>query len=210
MPALTKFLEMRVRALAPRQLKTVYRLLRSAVPFRYPPALPPELMRDCRMFPDRAEMLSALPAGGVVAELGTYIGDFARIIDARTSPRELHLVDIDLTPLDRRDLDKPHIAVHRGLTQDVIAGFPDDHFDWIYIDADHSYEGVIRDARASRAKVKPGGYLVFNDFAHIDPSLGRYGVHTAVVEFAIEAGWPFRFIAYHPQGLFDVALQRPA
>ena len=64
--------------------------------------------------------------------------------------------------------------------------------------------------RRAASKVKPGGYLVFNDFTHMDPFLGAYGVHRAVVDFALRHGWPFVRWAYHPQGLYDVALQRPA
>ncbi len=62
----------------------------------------------------------------------------------------------------------------------MLAQFPDEHFDWIYIDGDHSYEGASRDARVAATKVKPGGHLVFNDFAHADPYLGAYGVHRAL------------------------------
>ena len=65
------------------------------------------------------------------------------------------------------------------------------------------------DARIAAAKVKPAGYLVFNDFAHADPYLGAYGVHRAVVEFAVTRGWKFAWWAYEPNGLYDVALRRP-
>ena len=87
--------------------------------------------------------------------------------------------------------------------------FPNDHFDWIYIDGDHSYEGASNDARVSSAKVRPGGHLVFNDFAHADPYLGAYGVHRAVTEFAAGSGWKFVWFAYEPNALYDVALQKP-
>jgi len=91
----------------------------------------------------------------------------------------------------------------------VLQHLPDAHFDWIYIDADHSYEGVLRDAQAAAPKVKPGGYLVFNDFAHVDPELGAYGVHRAVVDFAVARQWTFSWLAYEPRALYDVALRRP-
>ena len=65
------------------------------------------------------------------------------------------------------------------------------------------------DARVAATKIKPGGYLVFNDFAHADPYLGAYGVHRAVVEFAATRGWKFVWWAYEPNGLYDVALRRP-
>jgi len=55
-----------------------------------------------------------------------------------------------------------------------------------------------------------GGFLVFNDFAHIDPDVGRYGVHRAVVDFVLETRWPLALFAFHPYALYDVALQKPA
>jgi hypothetical protein len=68
---------------------------------------------------------------------------------------------------------------------------------------------VKRDEVAAAPKVKSGGFLVFNDFAHIDRRLGRSGVHRAAVEFATERGWPFAWWAYEGDGLYDVALRRP-
>jgi hypothetical protein len=68
---------------------------------------------------------------------------------------------------------------------------------------------VTRDANAAASKVKPGGFLVFNDFAHIDPFLGAYGVHRAVVHFAVTRRWSFAWFAYEPTALYDVALRRP-
>jgi len=46
-------------------------------------------------FPD------ARPASdSVVAQVGTYHGDFAREIVARRRPREPHLIDIDYSPFE--------------------------------------------------------------------------------------------------------------
>ena len=180
--------------------------------FQRPPAakpLTPELVRDCRFFASRYHMLDALPRGGAVAELGTYKGDFAREIVARCAPRELHLIDLDYSSFDAAGLDGPAVTRHVGSTHEVIAQFPDGHFDWVYVDADHSYEGTLRDARTAAPKIRSGGFMAFNDFAHIDPALGRYGVHRAVVEFAVEANWPFHCFAYELDGLYDVALRKP-
>ena len=98
--------------------------------------------------------------------------------------------------------------MHNGASSTVLAEFPDFYFDWIYIDADHSYAGVSLDAKAAASKIRPGGYLVFNDFAHMDPFLGAYGVHRAVVDFAVTYGWGFAWIAYEPSALYDIALRR--
>lgn len=198
-----------LRTSSPGWLRKAYRLAKSLKPARGSAPLPAELVRDCRFCAHRLDLLSELPRQGLVAELGTYRGDFARHILTRTDPRELHLIDIDFSRFDRAIADNNCVRCHQGLTHEILAGFPDDYFDWIYIDADHSYDGVIRDARVSAAKLKPGGFLVFNDFAHIDPELGRYGVHRAVVDFATERRWPLRLFAFDTHALYDVALQKP-
>jgi len=172
-------------------------------------AVPPELLADCRMCASRNELVKNLPKRGRVAEVGTYRGDFARHILTACDPTELHLIDIDLSLLDPAIAADRHVVTHRDLSHAALARFPDDHFDWIYIDGDHSYDGASLDARVAATKVKPGGHLVFNDFAHADPYLGAYGVHRAVVEFAVTRGWKFVWFAYEPNALYDVALQRP-
>lgn len=203
-----KRVELSVRARVPGFARSAFRLLRSAWQQPVSQQLPAELLTDCRFCASRVDMLNYLPHRGVVAELGTQKGDFAREIMVRTRPLELHLVDLTYADFDATGLSEA--MLHQGDTAAVIGQFPGNTFDWIYVDAGHSYEAVIRDARACAAKVKPGGFMVFNDFAHIDPYLGRYGVHRAVVEFANSSRWPFRLFAYQPAGLYDVALQRPA
>ena len=173
------------------------------------PPLPPHLVQDCRVSASRYDLVAALPRGGRIAEVGTYKGDFARHILAHCDPAELHLIDLDFSLLDPAVAAEPRVRKHAGQSHEVLARFSDQHFDWIYIDADHSYAGTSRDAFAAAAKVRRGGYLVFNDFAHLDPYLGAYGVHRAVVEFAIAKDWPFAWFAYEGNALYDVALQRP-
>jgi hypothetical protein len=171
-------------------------------------AIPPELLADCRVCASRNELVKNL-GGGRLAEVGTYRGDFARHILRSCDPAELHLIDLDVSLLDPAVAADQRVTVHRGLSDEMLPRFPDGHFDWIYIDGDHSYGGAGRDARAAATKVKPGGHLVFNDFAHADPYLGAYGVHRAVTEFAVTRGWTFAWWAYEPNGLYDVALRRP-
>ncbi|HWP14666.1 MAG TPA: class I SAM-dependent methyltransferase, partial [Xanthobacteraceae bacterium] len=107
-----------------------------------------------------------MPKRARVAEVGTYRGEFARHILGTCDPAELHLIDIDTSLLDPAVAKDTRVSVHQGLSQEMLARFSDDRFDWIYIDGDHSYEGASGDARVAASKVKPGGYLVFNDFAH--------------------------------------------
>jgi SAM-dependent methyltransferase len=202
-------LALSIRGRLPERMRHLLRLGRHlVVKGQRSMAIPPELLADCRMCASRNELVSNLPRGGRVAEVGTYRGQFARHI-LTCEPAELHLIDIDFSSVDPAVVADTRVAMHRGLSHEMLAQFPDDHFDWIYIDGDHSYEGASRDARVAATKVKPGGHLVFNDFAHADPYLGAYGVHRAVVEFAVTRGWKFVWWAYEPNGLYDVALRRP-
>ncbi len=207
--AAIKYAEMRLKVRNSGALRRIYRLARSfqdVVPSR---DLDDELVRDCRFCSTRLAMLDLLPRNGRVAELGTFRGEFAREILARNAPSELHVIDLDYSQFDQAVRADPRVKCHQGLTDQKIGKFPDEYFEWIYIDAGHGYADVLGDARASAGKLKPGGYLVFNDFAHIDPSLGRYGVHRAVVDFALEKRWPLRLFAFHGYALYDVALQKP-
>jgi hypothetical protein len=199
-----------LRGYLPERLRSVLRLGRHLVAKGQPSAhIPPELLADCRVCASRNELVKSFPRGGRGAEVGTYRGVFARHILSECDPGELHLIDIDFSPLDKAVAADARVTTHQGLSHEMLAQFPDAHFDWIYIDGDHSYEGAHRDAQIAATKVKPGGYLVFNDFAHADPYLGAYGVHRAVVEFAVTRGWKFVWWAYEPNALYDVALQRP-
>ncbi len=171
--------------------------------------IPPGLIEDCRMCASRRDLVAKLPRRGRVCEVGTHRGTFALHILTASDPVELHLIDLDLTSVDPALRADDRVVLHRGLSHKVLEEFPDASFDWIYVDGDHSYAGVKRDAEAAAAKVKPGGFLAFNDFAHADPWLGTYGVHRAVVEFAVARRWPFAWFAYHRSALYDVALRRP-
>lgn len=57
-----------------------------------------------------------------------------------------------------------------GNSNEVYYKVPDNSQDFIFIDGDHSYLGVIQDFYAFSKKVKRGGYLLFHDTGkHIKP-----------------------------------------
>jgi SAM-dependent methyltransferase len=199
-----------LRRQLPGPVRRALRLARHvfAAPVESPP-MPPALVAACRLCASREELVAQMPRGGRVAEVGVEAGAFSRRILKIAAPEMLHLIDLDLSRLDASVRGDGRVTLHEGDSAETLAAFPDDHFDWIYIDGDHSLAGVARDAEAAAAKVRPGGHLVFNDFAHVDPALGAYGVHRAVMAFAIARSWPFAWFAYERHGLYDVALKRP-
>ena len=74
-----------------------------------------------------------------------------------------------------------NVKIHRKTSERAAASFCDNYFDWIYIDADHSYEAVKKDLNLWYQKIKPGGFLCGDDFA-INERL-KWGVIPAVKEF---------------------------
>jgi SAM-dependent methyltransferase len=182
--------------------------------FMAPPPLEHRHVENCRLLPDR-EVLAreVLKKGAVAAELGTLRGHFARTLLDAAEPSQLHVIDIDMQRLEREllapELESGRLVAHEGDSVAVLTSFPEAYFDWIYIDADHSYAGVKRDVEVAKQKVKPDGMLVFNDYTVWSPlELEEYGVVHAVNELCRDDGWELRYFALQRFMYCDVAVAR--
>jgi hypothetical protein len=182
--------------------------------FRPAPTLRFRHVQHCKVVPDRAELLrTCLPKRGIVAEVGTDKGDFALMILRLSSPAELHIIDKTFGSF-RRDvfasgIERGTVQLHEADSVAALRRFPDGHFDWIYIDGDHSYEGVRRDIDEAKKKVKPGGMLVLNDYTFWSHrEFMAYGVVQAVNEFCLAEDWELLYLALHPEMHLDVVLRR--
>ncbi len=60
--------------------------------------------------------------------------------------------------------DSSKINVHRGFSGDILPTFKNEYFDIIYIDGNHEAPYVLEDAILSYKKLKPGGWLIFDDW----------------------------------------------
>jgi hypothetical protein len=82
---------------------------------------------------------------------------------------------------------KPFVKIHRAYSFDVAKEYPDEYFDLIYIDADHTYEGVKKDLNDWYPKLKHCGIFCGHDYARKvhDTAKGKltFGVVEAVNEF---------------------------
>lgn len=176
-------------------------------------------LNNCRLFHSRDRMLEALPKQATIAEIGTQHGKFAEQMMLTTQPQKFHIIDIDLALFQnslaqhshlKQALEKKLVMLHKGDSSTVISTFPDSYFDWIYIDGDHSYEGVKKDIEKSHAKLKSDGLLVFNDYTYWSPyEMIPYGIPRAVNEFCLAEGWELILLALDSfLGYHDVAIRK--
>lgn len=85
---------------------------------------------------------------------------------------------------------KPFTKLYREYTFEAVKRFPDEYFDLIYIDADHSYEGVKKDMEDWWPKLKKGGFFTGDDYTNKRAKYTGvvFGVVEAVNEFAKKRG----------------------
>lgn len=157
----------------------------------------------------RDRLLDFIPSGTCGAEIGVAQGGFSATILERAKPSKLHLVDAwqhqsvehlstdvhnrsqseqdarHATVLDRfaREIAAGQVVVHRSFSHDAAVLFPDAHFDWIYIDGDHSEQGCTRDLESFLPKVKPDGLIMGHDYTW--HSTIPFGVVEAVNAFVL-------------------------
>ena len=112
-------------------------------------------------------------------EIGTFQGGSALLVSSAMDALDWDgkLVCVDPTPkIDPENWDriKHRTTMIEGYSPEILAdarqasGQP---FDFVLIDGDHSYNGVIRDAEGVLPHVAKGGYLLFHD--SLNPEVGH-------------------------------------
>jgi len=138
---------------------------------------------------NRLLMLDQLPKHGRGAEIGVWNGGFSEFILEVTTPQELVLIDPwDLLSVqsDEERTHKKHadtdfmadmfqnvteryghldnVNIVKGFSSDVLSNYPDDYFDWVYVDGNHQYDFVKQDVELAFRKVRTGGIVAGDDF----------------------------------------------
>ncbi len=147
-----------------------------------------------------ANWLNEMPArigDGLYGELGTYRGRSAACIAGgiQTSGIKAHLITVDSYDGRSMTSGRPHsmedtvacfkekgiseyVAFMKGLTVPMADKCRSQRFDFLFIDADHSYEGCKADFVAWSPLVRSGGEIAFHD-ANLD----------SVLQVVKESGW---------------------
>ena len=169
--------------------------------------------------------------GDAICEIGVFQGAFAQFLYS-LMPRALVLIDPfegivssgneDGNCVVHADLNKVYdelakkcaplknIQLRRGYSQDVLPQYPDSVFDVMYIDGNHSYEGVKSDLEFAIRKVRPGGFICFHDYMMNHTKTVHtydFGVKQAVDEFCAKYG--LEIWAFGLDGCVSGAIQKP-
>jgi hypothetical protein len=158
----------------------------------------------------RQSLLDHIPPGSVGAEIGVFKGAFSEKLLKATKAKKLYLIDpwvsrtedaydkawYGKTNSDQAMMDTICKGVRRRFAAEIEAGtveilrmesskaaamIPDESLDFVYIDGDHSYEGVRDDLANYLPKVRAGGLICGDDYG-----LGAWwgdGVLKALHEF---------------------------
>ncbi|MBF0310502.1 MAG: class I SAM-dependent methyltransferase [Magnetococcales bacterium] len=166
----------------------------------------------------RAQLLAFLPKNATVAEIGVAEGHFSQTILQIAQPARLHLIDPWIhqeTESYAKDINNVsdgeqesrfqavcrrfqaetasgQVVIQRAFSGDALKTFQGTPFDWIYIDALHTFEGVWDDLTGYDALVKEDGFILGHDYTnHQLASHMGFGVIEAVDRFVRERGYHF-------------------
>jgi predicted O-methyltransferase YrrM len=150
-----------------------------------------------------------------ILEIGTCNGGSLFVISRLAQPDSI-IISIDLPggtfggkfpahhfpilkriALPRQTLHLLEASSHDASTKEQVASLlANNKLDLLFIDGDHSYEGVKRDFEMYAPLVRPGGLVGFHDIAHHPPEL-----HSDVDLFwsEVKTSYPHREIIHNPQ-----------
>lgn len=198
-----------------------------------PPELPAGLFENSKVVNSRETVLQMLPKGGVIAEVGVAYGNFSTLLLEQLQPekfiaidsfaitediepwKQTILKDSRMTHLEfyqnkfKEQIAKGQVEVHAGLSWEMLAKLPDKSIDYLYLDAGHSYEEVVKDIEQVSKKIKDNGIIQFNDYALFDSfAFIPYGVPRAVHEFMLRENYELLYLCLHRQFFFDVIVRK--
>ena len=144
----------------------------------------------------RPKRAPALRAGDVILEIGTFAGRSAfpalrgaLANPARTEPPQFHVIDIpaDSMAETREAIARANLTPYCHLFQGVLKDFVQR---WsitptmVFLDGDHSYDGVRTDLEILSRYLKPGTPILVHDFVKSENDEGAIGARKAAQEWS--------------------------
>jgi hypothetical protein len=154
-------------------------------------------------------LFDILPKNSICAEVGVWKGDFSQEILDHLNPKELYLIDPWLyipsyseswyggaEAKSQEDMDKIYfnvierfknnsrVEILKMSSTEASKIFPDNYFDFVYIDSCHLYEYIRQDLNVWYPKIKLGRILAGDDYG--TEGWWNNGPQIAVDEFVKE------------------------
>ncbi len=141
--------------------------------------------------------LNELKLTGTAVEIGVYRGDFSAEFLELWKGKQYHLVDPwndppcvgqlvsnnkDLEFVTERFKDDPRVTIHKHYSEVASFKYIDETLDFVYIDADHTYESIYNDLVQWWPKIRSGGIMAGHDIFVVDYA----GVTEALIRFSNE------------------------
>ena len=178
-------------------------------------------IKNCVLLLNRQALLSRMEKGCKVAEIGVNRGDFSELILKIAEPERLHLIDAwnsvmypesllkEVEGRFRKPVASGKVQIHRKLSTEAADDFEDGYFDWIYLDANHSYDSVHSELVKYAPKIRRDGTIAGHDYTqgHWE-ELCRYEVIEAVHEFCVENEWELVYLTVEPTEVQSFAIRR--
>ena len=139
----------------------------------------------------RIGILDEIPKNSIGIEIGIYQGNWSKKIIETSNPKEFWLIDnwfcqsrAMLEFLKKRKYFLENNCVLKEGNFEILyemGEIPNQYFDWIYLDAEHSYEKTSIFLPMCFNMLKQGGVLIGDDYSNTFKGLTK-----AVDEFIIE------------------------
>lgn len=178
-------------------------------------------VKNTKLLKDRFSLLEMLPKNAVVAELGVDQGNFSTKILEICQPKKLHLVDVwqdkryhqnkrnQVESRFESNIKNEQVEINIGLSTDVVSSFPDNYFDFIYIDTDHSYPTTLSELELYSSKMKKEGIICGHDYIiGYWNGMVRYGVKEAVAYFCKKYNWELTYLTAETNGHPSFAVKK--
>ena len=178
-------------------------------------------IRKLQVVIDRPALLWKLPAESVVALIGGADLETVRQLLVVARPVRLHLVDLwdrygpqHLDTVQRVFVDavaEGRLVISSGDPVAELSRFPDEYFDWVYLNCRFSYEETYALLDACRVKIKDAGIIAGSNYGTGSWVTGeRYGVVEAVNRFCKRHQWEMAFLTHDTARCLTYAIQEMA
>lgn len=190
------------------------------------PAIEQKHLENCKVYANRVMPLELVPKNTICAEIGVAYGEYSDEILKIVNPKELHMIDLyswgDFWGKDYfkssgknhyewikdKYKDDERVKIKKGFSFEILEQYPDEYFDYVYVDGGHDYETVKKDIDVLMRKVKDNGIIAFNDYCYFplrEPM--EYDVERAVNELLHDSNHEVIAYAMRPSRMDDMVIK---